>query len=155
MSTTPIEGDYIKAEGAAGRMGARLMAIVAEGNRGRVYVAPTPEMEAIALTAEPTWKPETPLPDDPSNFWTPAYGLITYGDLFTPRQLVALNTFSGLVQEARERAKTDALAAGRGVETVPLCDGGSGAVAYSDAVGVYLGMSISKLADAQSTLCRW
>jgi putative DNA methylase len=78
MSTTPIEGDYIKAEGTAGRMGARLMAIVAEGNRGRVYAAPTPEMEAIALTAEPTWKPETPLPDDPRNFWTPAYGLTTY-----------------------------------------------------------------------------
>ena len=155
MSTTPIDGDYIKAEGTAGHMGARLMSIVAEGNRGRVYVAPTPEMEAIALTAEPTWMPETPLPDDPRNFWTPAYGLTTYGDLFTTRQLVALNTFSGLVQEARERVKTDALAAGRGIETVPLCDGGRGAVAYSDAVGVYLGMSISKLADAQSTLCRW
>ena len=39
MSGTPIAGDYIKAEGKAGRMGARLMAIVAEGERGRVYLA--------------------------------------------------------------------------------------------------------------------
>ena len=43
-------------------MGARLMAIVAEGDRGRVYLAPTPEMEAIALTAKPTWKPEIAMP---------------------------------------------------------------------------------------------
>jgi putative DNA methylase len=87
MSGTPISGDYIKSEGKAGRMGARMMAIVAEGERGRIYVPPTPEMEAIALTAHPTWKPETPLPDDPRNFWTVQYGLTTYGDLFTPRQL--------------------------------------------------------------------
>lgn len=52
MSGTPVSGDYVKAEGKAGRMGARLMAIVAEGDRGRVYLAPTPEMEAIALTAQ-------------------------------------------------------------------------------------------------------
>ena len=39
-------------------MGARLMAIVAEGERGRVYLAPTPEMEAIALQAKPKWKPD-------------------------------------------------------------------------------------------------
>jgi putative DNA methylase len=102
-----MAGDYIKAEGKDGRLGARLMAIVAEGERGRVYLAPTPEMEAIALTAQPTWKPETPLPDDPRNFWTVQYGLTTYGHLFTPRQLVALTTFSDLVQEARERVKAD------------------------------------------------
>ena len=120
MSTTPIEGDYIKAEGVAGRMGARLMAIVAEGNRGRVYLAPIPEMEAIALTADPSWRPETPLPNDPRNFWTLSYGLTTYGDLFTPRQLVALNTFSDLVLEARERVTTDALAAERGDDDASL-----------------------------------
>ena len=58
MSGTPISGDYIKAEGKAGRMGARLMAIVAEGGRGRVYLAPTSEHEAAAREAKPTWRPE-------------------------------------------------------------------------------------------------
>ncbi len=58
MSGAPIAGDYIKAEGKAGRMGARLMAIVAEGERGRVYLPPTPEMEAVARQAKPEWKPE-------------------------------------------------------------------------------------------------
>jgi putative DNA methylase len=84
MSRTPIAGDYVKAEGKAGRMGARLMAIVAEGERRRLYLPPTAEMEVVARKAKPDWKPETPLPIDPRNFWTVQYGLTTYGDLFTP-----------------------------------------------------------------------
>ena len=155
MSTTPIEGDYIKVEGVAGRMGARLMAIVAEGNRGRVYLAPTPEMEAIALTADPSWRPETPLPDDPRNFWTPAYGLVTYGDLFTSRQLVALTTFSDLVQEARERVMADSLAAGLENDGVALCDGGVGAGGYMDAVGVYLSLAVSRSTNTINALAVW
>ncbi len=94
MSGTPLTYDYIRAEGRAGRMGARLMAIVAEGNRERVYLAPTPEHEAAAREAKPEWKPEMALPDNTRDFKTPLYGLTTYGDLFTPRQLVALTTFS-------------------------------------------------------------
>ena len=79
MSGAPMAGDYVKAEGKAGRMGARLMAIVAEGERGRVYLEPTSEHEATAFEAQPDWKPESSLPDDPRNFWTVQYGLTTYG----------------------------------------------------------------------------
>ncbi|MEI7645112.1 MAG: DUF1156 domain-containing protein [Chloroflexales bacterium] len=111
MSETPIAGDYIKAEGVAGRMGARMMAIVAEGERGRIYLAPTPEHEAIAKQAKPTWQPDVAMPENPRWFSPPFYGLLTFGDLFTPRQLVALNTFSELVQEARERVREDSLGA--------------------------------------------
>ncbi|QLH49282.1 MAG: DUF1156 domain-containing protein [Candidatus Accumulibacter cognatus] len=155
MSGAPMAGDYIKSEGKAGRMGARLMAIVAEGERGRVYLAPTPEMEAIALTAQPKWKPETPLPADMRSHWTPPYGLTTYGDLFTPRQLVALTTFSDLVQEARERVKRDAIAAGLPDDGKALDKVGTGATAYADAVGVYLGFGVSKSADYWSSICTW
>jgi putative DNA methylase len=155
MSDTPMAGDYIKAEGKAGRLGARLMAIVAEGERGRVYLAPTPEMEAIALTAQPTWQPETPLPDDPRNFWTVQYGLTTYGHLFTPRQLVALTTFSDLVQEARERVKTDAIAAGLPDDGLALAKVGAGATAYADAVGVYLAFAVDRCCDFSNSCTRW
>ncbi|MBI2524454.1 MAG: DUF1156 domain-containing protein [Candidatus Rokubacteria bacterium] len=155
MSSTPIAGDYIKAEGKAGRMGARLMAIVAEGKRGRVYLPPTEEMEAVARHAQPEWKPETPLAPDPRALWTPPYGLATFGDLFTPRQLVALTTFSDLVQEARERVQCDALAAGLPDDGEPLAAGGTGATAYADAVSVYLAMAISRLADYGSSICTW
>jgi len=155
MSGTPIAPQYIKDEGRAGRMGARLMAVVAEGDRGRVYLAPTPDHESAALKARPEWKPETPLPADMRSHWTPPYGLTTYGDLFTARQLVALTTFSNLVQEAHERVQRDALAAGLPDDAMPLRDGGSGKTAYAEAVEVYLGMAISKMSDAQSSLCRW
>jgi len=155
MSGAPISGDYIKAEGKAGRMGARLMAIVAEGERGRVYLASTPEHEAIAREAKPEWKPESSLPDDPRNFWTVQYGLATYGDLFTPRQLAALTTFSDLVQEARERVKRDALAGGMRDDGSGLAAGGAGATAYADAVGTYLGLAIGKFSDNASTVCSW
>ena len=155
MSETPIAGDYIKAEGRAGRMGARLMAIVAEGDRGRVYLAPTSEHEAVAREAKPEWKPETPLAPEPRALWTPPYGLTTFGHLFTPRQLVALTTFSDLVGEAMERVRSDAAAAGLADDGVPLREGGTGAVAYAEAVGVYLGVNVSRQANRTATLNFW
>jgi putative DNA methylase len=108
MSNTAITPDYVKSNGRAGKMGQTLIAIVAEGNRSRAYVAPTEAHETLALAAKPKWKPETSLPNDPRNFWTVDYGLTTFGDLFTDRQLVALNTFSDLVHEARAQIETDA-----------------------------------------------
>jgi len=155
MSGTPIAGDYIKAEGQAGRMGARLMAIVAEGDRGRLYLAPTPEHEIAARKAKPEWKPEQALPDDPRNFWTVQYGLTTYGDLFTPRQLVALTTFSDLVGEAMQQVKRDAPAAGLSDDPTPLRDGGTGAAAYAEAVGVYLAFLVNQVANHSSSVCGW
>jgi putative DNA methylase len=89
MSQTAMPFKYVREEGKAGRMGERLMAIVAEGTRGRVYLSPTDEMIQIARSAQPDWKPEHNLPVNPRDFKTPNYGLNTFGDLFTPRQLVA------------------------------------------------------------------
>lgn len=155
MSESPISGDYIKAEGCAGRMGARMMAIVAEGDRGRIYLPPTPEMEAIARQAEPGWKPETDIPPDRRSMFTPLYGLTKFSDLFTSRQLVALTTFSDLVQEAREHIRRDAQAAGLADDSQGLVEAGAGATAYAEAVGVYLGLVVSSLADRMTTVCTW
>ena len=155
MSGTPIAGNYIKSEGMAGRMGARLMAIVAEGDRSRVYLTPADDHAVTASHAKPERFPNTPLPDDPRNFWAVHYGLTTFGNLFTPRQLVALYTFSDLVTEARDRIRQDAVAAGFPDDGYPLHTGGTAATAYSDAVGVYLAFAISKLADRGSSICTW
>src|SRR5262249_29506932 len=97
MSGTPISGEYIKAEGQAGRMGARLMAIVAEGERGRLYVPATREHAATAEKAQPEWKPEGDVPARLTGGTCVPYGLTQWANLFTPRQLVALTTFSSLV----------------------------------------------------------
>lgn len=155
MSGTPISGSHIKGEGSAGRLSACLMAIVAEGKRGRVYLSPTKEAESIANSAKPKWKPETNLPDDPRNFWTISYGLKTYGDLFTPRQLVALSTFSDLVQEASKKVIADAKAAGLPDDGLGLAEGGLGASAYGEAVAIYLSFSVDRLADYNSSIATW
>ena len=155
LSDAAIEPTYIKGEGIAKRMGARLMAVVAEGARGRVYLPPTQAMEVVAAKTQPTWMPELSLPNDPRNFWTLNYGLTTYGDLFTPRQLVALTTFSDLVGEARERIHQDAMAAGLKDDPQGLEAGGMGAKAYAEAVSVYLAFAVSKATDRNTSLCSW
>jgi putative DNA methylase len=155
MSGTPVSGDYIKTEGKAGRMGARLMAIVADGNRRRVYLSPAPEHEEAAQEAKPTWRPEGEIATRMTGGNCTPYGLKSWGDLFTPRQLVALTTFSDLVQEARERVKRDAIKAGVPDDGKALEKVGAGATAYADAVGVYLALAVDKVADRNSTVCAW
>ncbi len=155
MSGAPISGDYIKAEGVAKRIGSRLMAIVAEGARGRVYLTPLPEHHAVAQQAVPTWFPEGEIAKHMTGGNCTPYGLTSWGDLFTPRQLVALTTFSDLVGEARELVWKDAAAAGMAEDGQRIADGGSGAAAYADAVAVYLGLNVSRLSNRTATLNFW
>lgn len=155
LSDTPVSGDYIKAEGQAGRMGARLMAIVAEGVRGRVYLTPTEEHEAIAREADPTWRPSGDVPARLTGGTCVPYGLREWGDLFTPRQLVAMTTFSDLVGETIAKVEADALAVGMPDDGRGLDAGGTGATAYAEAVGVYLAFAIDRMAMTGNSLVRW
>jgi len=155
VSQTPITGDYIKAEGQAGRMGARLMAVVAEGQRGRVYLSPDEAMEALAKSAQPTWKPDGDVPARLTGGTCVPYGMRRWGDLFTPRQLVALNTFSDLVGEAREKIRADAVMSGMADDGRGLDAGGTGATAYAEAVAAGLAFALSRTADRGSTICSW
>jgi putative DNA methylase len=91
------------------------------------------------------------MPENPRDFKTPLYGLKTYGDLFTPRQLVALTTFSDLVQEARERVKRDAIASRLPDDGKALAKAALARAAYADAVGVYLAFAVDKLLIATRT----
>lgn len=155
LSKSPIDYNYIRSEGKAGRMGQRLMAIVAEGPRGRIYLSPTAEQIAIAESARPEWSPQMALPNNPRDFKTPNYGLANFADLFTPRQLVALSSFSDLVQVAIERCRKDAIAAGFTDDGVGLDEGGRGATAYAQAVGIYLAFAEDKCSDYWSSICTW
>lgn len=154
LSGSPMGYNYIRDEGTAGRMGNKLMAIVAEGVRGRVYLQPTAEQEAIAKQAQADWKPDLKL-HGKCRVNVSNYGFDVYGDLFTTRQLVALTTFSNLVQEAIEKARTDAITAGMADDGVGLDAGGLGATAYAQAVGVYLALALNRSADRGSTVCSW
>ena len=146
MTDNALPYDYIREEGKAGRLGARLMAIVAEGNRGRVYLPPTHQHETVAAQADPTWKPTNEMPKKHRNFQGPVYGLDTLGDLFTERQLVALTTFSDLVTKAGEQICLDAVAAENDKE---------GASAYAEALKVFLSFAVSRMTNGHSTVSRW
>lgn len=151
---TAVPTDYIKAQGSTGKLRAELIALVAEGDRRRVYIAPDENHRLAAVVPRPGDVPEQELGNDPRNLWTPAYGLTTFASLFTNRQLTALTTFSDLVMEAREKVLADALAAGM-PEGDRLESGGTGAAAYADAVATYLGLVVSRLTDYVSALASW
>lgn len=144
LSGVPIDAEYIRDQGNKGLIGTRLMAMVAEGDRSRIYLAPDNEHEATALNAEASWRPETSMPNDPRAFTPILYGHKTYGSLFTERQLVALETLSDIAIDLRSRIKEEAINAGWGDDGISLEQGGNGATAYADAVAMYLGMAISQ-----------
>ena len=155
VSGIPMGPSYIRAQGQSRPMSPRLMAIVAEGDRERVYLSPTTMHQETPLTAAPVWKPEGNMPDDRRWFSPPPYGMPGWADLFTNRQLVALTTFSDLAGETQERIRQDAVAAGVPDNGTPLRDGGDGATGYAEAVGVYLGMAVSKETVFLVTQARW
>lgn len=147
--------EYVKQEGKEGRIHSQLMAVVAEGKRGRVYCSPSEEHIFAAQVEKPDNGPTGALPDNPRWFSPPAFGMDHYDDLFTPRQLTALTTFSALVAEAQQKAEADAVAAGMADDHLPLRSGGQGARAYGEAVGVYLAFGIDKLSNYSCSLCTW
>ena len=155
MSGTPIDYNHIRSEGKAGRINTKLMAIMAQGARGRIYLSPTSEHEATALQVHPEWRPEVTLPDNPRDFKTPNYGLTTFADLFTPRQIVALATFSDLVTEVIDKIAQDSISAGLHQDDTGLDSGGVGARAYGEAVGVYQAFAIDSLVDYGSSIATW
>lgn len=151
----PIAFDHIREESREGRMGAKLMAIVAEGQRGRIYIAPDEAQIAAADVPMPDDYPQGKLAYYPGHLNTNVYGLDEFWKLFTNRQLTALTTFSALVGEAQRKAESDAVAAGLADDGVGLADGGTGARAYGEAIGVYLAFVVDKLTDYHSSICSW
>ena len=152
---SPIGFPHIREEGKAHKMGSKLMAIVAEGDRGRLYLNPCASQIGAAQIAKPADYPDAKIAANPRDFKTPNYGLDTISSLFTNRQLTAMTTFSDLVQEAQRAACADAVAAGMPDDGIGLSDGGTGALAYGQAVGVYLAFIVDKLADLGNALNRW
>ena len=155
VSDAVIDGRYIKNQAQAGQMSQRLMAVAAEGPHGRVYLAPTADQEALAATAQPTWKPEVEFFQEALGFRVGNYGLTKWSDLFTHRQLAALTTFSDLVGEVRDRILQDALIADPSGIAEGVDAGGTGATAYAEAVTLYLAFALDKMADLGNSLVRW
>ncbi len=152
---TPVEFPYIREQGKAGEIGNHLCAIVAEGNNSRVYLSADSEQILAAQVSKPEEYPDAVMPYNPRDFKTPNYGMTYFSDLFTNRQITALTTFSELVSEAQKQAEADAVAAGLANDHIALSEGGPGARAYGEAVGVYLAFVIDKMTDYHSSICSW
>ena len=146
--------EHIRQEGQAGRLGSALMAIVAEGPNGRLYLNADAEQLKAAEVARPEDIPSGTL-SGKCRVNVSLYGFDSITDLFTNRQLTALTTFSQLIKEVQQQAEVDALEAGWENDKVPLNKGGAGALAYSQAISVYLAFLVDKLADYHSSICSW
>ena len=155
MTNTPMDKEYVKSELLHQRGGTRMMAIVCDSPKGRVYLSPNEKTCPIINSNDISFKPTTPISEDRRAFTPPDYGMPTYGDLFTPRQLLALNTFSDLVQEARAKAIEDAKVAGMTDDGIRLRDGSQGIIAYGEAIAVYLAFAVDKTLDYSNALCDW
>ena len=155
VSGTAMPLSYVRQEAQKGNMKQRLIAIVAEGIKGRAYVAPSDIQEQTAFETDRPEISDINLPEKALGYRIQAYGMKTYGDLFTDRQLMTLNTFSDLVALTREQIEQDVLAKGFSSDQMPLRDRGTGAKAYAEAVSVYLGFMVGQLANHNSHICSW
>ncbi|RMV53340.1 hypothetical protein ALP09_01163 [Pseudomonas amygdali pv. lachrymans] len=155
FSNAPIDFKYLRSEAKAGRFGRRLMAVVAEGVKGRIYLSPSATHENYAESIEAERFAETPICHWPGRTNVVEYGMTKFLDLFTSRQLLALTTLSDLVQEIVEIIHKDALSAGMSDDGLSLDNGGRGALAYAQAIGVYLAMATSRWTDLSNNICGW
>jgi putative DNA methylase len=153
-SAVPLS--HIRTEAKSGRMHQVLLAMVAEGPKGRSYLGAIEKQEQIANKASPISAiPDGNIPAKALGFRVQSYGMTSFSDLFTPRQLLALTTFSDLVGEARDKVLADAIATGMSDDGIGFESGGSGATAYADAVATYLAFAVDRCTDYWSTICSW
>jgi len=155
LTDSPIPLAHIREEGSAGRLKMTMIGMAAESSGVRTFLPPDPEQIAAAERAVPAWSPDLDLPPRALGFRVQEYGMRSFADLFTPRQLAAIDTFASLVEEARHEATADAIAAGYPPDPRGLAQDGHGAQAYADAVATMLGLCVGRLAQSNNVLVRW
>ena len=147
--------EYIKKSGRDNKFGSAIMAVLVDENGKRTFR----EAEDIQINAASIPMPEDApigtIPDNAHWFSPPGFGLTEYADLFTARQMTMLLCFSDLLKEVQNKAASDALAAGLSHSGGHISQGGTGALAYGQAIGIYLAILVDMLADHNSTVCSW
>jgi len=109
----PIDGDYIKAEARAGRMGQMLYAVANKRPGKPDFRVSTLEDIGAARAAQvelarkrSLWEaqeilPTEPIPEGLKTAEPVRYGMTGWADMFSPRQLLALGTFVETLRELR------------------------------------------------------
>ena len=142
-TTTPLE--YVREYGQTEGLGRQLLAVVEEGANRRDFRAPNSRDATIAHVAVPHDVPAESLPRQALGFRVQNYGYDRWSDLFMPRQITALSTFSALVDGARELAREHAEVAGHTTDPA----------AYAAAVATYLSFAVGRSADRWSSFAVW
>ena len=155
LSNTPITAGYVKEQSKNGELRYKLMAVVLEGTRERVYLSPSHLGEITGVDSSDLWKPELEISGSTQYVGVAPYGVTRFTELYTPRQLLALNTLCDLLPEIKERIINDGTSKGVVDDQLSLDSGGIGLTAYAEAIVVYLALTISKLSDSLNTLCPW
>ena len=145
VSGVPITYEYIRGEGMAGRLKESLMAIVVDSPEGRLYLPASRKQLEAAQISNIAWRPEALLPNNTRSFWTPIYGLKSYGDLFTRRQLLAHTTLSDLMPAIYAQIKADA----------SKVHGEERGDSYAKAICVYLACVLDRVVYYGSALVGW
>ena len=151
LSGDAMSKEYVRKEFQEKRDGTMLMAIVAEGDKGRVYISPTDEHEDVARLSLPDWKPTQPMIKESSNLVSGrGYGIEEWHELFTPRQNLVLSTLSRLTEEIGNRVLFDYEQTQDGSEDD--CHSPSD---YRQAICTYLSLTLSRFADRNNAMCTW
>lgn len=145
---TAVPLEYIRAEGKAGRLSAQMMAIVAEGTRSRVYLEPTPEQLKPLAGIDVSWRPQGDLSRNPRHSTPPNYGMMTFGDLFSERQIKCLTTLLELISEVRQKIESD-------VEKQEGQNSKFKNFNYAESLSIYLAFALDRAAESGCTLARW
>lgn len=152
---SPISFSYIREQSKEHLLSTSLVAVVAEGAKGKIYIPSSKEQSASADVVRPKDFQLGSLAYYPGYVNPVAYGLEQIEDLFTNRQLVAIKQFSDLIPFVQEKIIEDGKNVFFSGIDVSLDNGGTGLLAYSEAIATYLAFAVDKLADRSSTLCGW
>ncbi|MBU1235381.1 MAG: DUF1156 domain-containing protein [Gammaproteobacteria bacterium] len=146
LTDTPITFEHIRNEGQHNRLGSRMLAVVAEARRGRLYLEVTEDQERIARSAQPSGYPDTDLPDEALGFRIQNYGIRKHWQMFSARQLTAMVTLSDFVKNLGIDVQNDASAAGLSSEE---CG------AYGQTITTLLALAVDRCGDFGNSLCGW
>ncbi|GII94899.1 DUF1156 domain-containing protein [Sinosporangium siamense] len=136
--SSPLGEKELRAAGQSGDLGLQLMAYCMDTKSGRTFVSPSAELERSFDVEVPDDLDEIEIGSNTRDFRTGLYGLRRHIDLYTPRQLAVLAAFADDVAEVYDQI---------------LIDGGS--VEQARAITTLLGICVSKMAQANSSLVRW
>ncbi|MDJ0835528.1 MAG: DUF1156 domain-containing protein [Acidobacteriota bacterium] len=149
VSNTPIDPEYIYSKAKSEGFKQRLIAVVVSANRKRIYLPAYSCEKIIVKDCGEVDHLTEKIPNNPRWFSPPMYGLETYANLFTSRQLKTLSVFTELINEVQKNIELDAKGNMHSLSfNEPEKD-------YGKAVATYLSFGVNKMIDYNATLVSW